>query len=379
MSDLLNQQPPGAASDPPDPDFTGDLPASARVENAVLQGIEETGRVVVPVVGGVLADAAARDRRAAIATYRAERASATGQPKPQIPGTSTDSLQAAQRNGAFIDFSGRYFTVASFTNAVGPGALDAARELRHIDMAGIYSPGPRAGHAALPGFGEELPPGIIAVAGNTGAGKTSFLRACGARIIRCVEPSDFVDDAWFTLDHDDALRVAVASSQGSVSPVAIDSLRALVFETQGAAGERGMIMKFFTLLTRVSNMLERAGVSVLVTVNPLMSDAQTYALFLSRLRSSVPSTINVLGYKPGQQEFALEFTTRPNRAVKAITLRLADGAPTLTGSSAATADPVEPYRISDPLVSGFQRDMSRNGSSRTAPDLSQTFNLKGIL
>lgn len=73
----------------------------------------------------------------------------------------------------------------------------------------------------------------------------------------------------------------------------IDSLRAALYEVQGAAGDKGMIMRFFADLTRFSNLAGRLGVHVIATINPLQEDAQLIDLILSRLHGATQAVVSV--------------------------------------------------------------------------------------
>jgi len=120
----------------------------------------------------------------------------------------------------------------------------------------------------------RLPLGLTIISGNTAVGKSTFLRALAMRMdlnrIICVEPHDTGEEigevnTFFSADAALAAAVKAAYTQPT-QLTGIDSLRAPLFETTGAAGERGIIMPFFTQLTRVSNSLAQAGISVIATI-----------------------------------------------------------------------------------------------------------------
>lgn len=145
-----------------------------------------------------------------------------------------------------------------------------------------------------------LPFGIVAISGMTKAGKSTFLRAVAqvnqtCQIFPAVEPYDGPEDvvnSFVYRSADNALAAAVAANlSGSAGIVGIDSLRAPLFETTGAAGSKGVIMPFFTALTRVSNSLATAGITALATVNPMDEDKDYQVAFLSKLGAATAGII----------------------------------------------------------------------------------------
>lgn len=173
-----------------------------------------------------------------------------------------------------------------------------------------------------------LPLGLTVVTGGTAVGKSSFVRALSTQVITeralAVEPHDQpedISDLRFFVSADAALmhlvqmqRLAYAQGRPAFVPI-LDSLRQAVFETTGAAGERGMVMKFFTALTRISSTLARNGLSIVATVNPLQSDAATVNAFIDRLKSSVPCVIELNGMSRSTHSvsFSGRVSVRPQR------------------------------------------------------------------
>lgn len=178
-----------------------------------------------------------------------------------------------------------------------------------------------------------LPPGITVITGRTEVGKSSLLReisrVAAIDLALAVEPhddpADIADTAYF--DSADAAIMYLVRRQrahileGKPAPIAtLDSLRQAVFETEGAAGEKGMVMKFFTILTRVSTSLARNGISLLVTVNPLQTDPDALKAFVDRLKSSVPATIELTSSsrEGGTVTFKGNVSARPERQARAF-------------------------------------------------------------
>lgn len=185
-----------------------------------------------------------------------------------------------------------------------------------------------------------LPLGLVIVSGATAGGKTSFVKALSRKMplvrLRTVEPHDDPDElsrlpAFH--DADTALAVAVHGTLVSrKSPVlyAIDSLRAPLFETGGAAGTKGISMPFFTQITRVSNALAQAGVTVLATVNPMDEDPAYVASFLGKLSASVPGMITInssTGIATDSETFTGTVSLRPRRDPRPFTWQVAASVP----------------------------------------------------
>lgn len=181
--------------------------------------------------------------------------------------------------------------------------------------------------------GYALPLGLTVVSGPTAIGKSTFVRALSrvmlARRVLAVEPADSGDELATKLATNDlfsstdgALMALMSSAQGELARdgalrtlLVLDSLRAPVFETDGPAGERGMIMSFFTKLTRVSNSLASSGVTVIATVNPMQEDDLVVKAFLQRLRSALPCVITLSGatISSAEETYRGTVTGRPLR------------------------------------------------------------------
>lgn len=155
--------------------------------------------------------------------------------------------------------------------------------------------------------GLTLPLGLTLISGPTGVGKSALVADLSAtfeaahsqdRVLRlcAVEPFDDPADAgrpWFDTC-DDALIAAVGwqREDAHILPV-IDSLRSTLFEMNGPATSKGMVAKFFTQLTRVSNRLAAAGHTVIATVNPMQTEKAAVDEFLQRLAAALPALVVV--------------------------------------------------------------------------------------
>lgn len=148
-----------------------------------------------------------------------------------------------------------------------------------------------------------LHPGLFIISGATGVGKSRLLRALAGRVngvrLNVVEPYDTVEEINTLPDFqsvDEALVYAVRALKPGTLPM-IDSLRSMLYELKGAAGPKGVVAVFFSVLTRVSNALAQSGFTVIATVNPMVSDPDYVTEFHQKLSSSVPGYVWLTGVR----------------------------------------------------------------------------------
>jgi hypothetical protein len=149
------------------------------------------------------------------------------------------------------------------------------------------------------GVGVTAPLGLVIISGSTKVGKSSFLRALGIQRFLAVEPPDSLEELQQVRmfnSADAALAAAVHHTGTTGELVALDSLREPLFEIAGAAGSKGIIMSFFTALTRVSNSLARSGITMVATINPMDRDTDYVKAFIDKLDSSAAMYIHLSNY-----------------------------------------------------------------------------------
>lgn len=203
----------------------------------------------------------------------------------------------------------------------------------------------------------SLPPGLTIVSGPTAVGKSTFVRALTQvmplRRLLAVEPHDTgveLETLPTFSSIDSALVYAIGAAYSAPDDLyAIDSLRATLFETMGAAGSKGMSMQFFTQITRVSNALAMAGISLMATVNPMDEDPEYVKQFMSKLSASVPATIlleSVERLGNGGASFTGSVQMRPNRTKMGFTYSTAD---VMTRSEWSAEYDLDVINVSDSL------------------------------
>lgn len=139
---------------------------------------------------------------------------------------------------------------------------------------------------------EPITPGITVILGGTKKGKSTFVSSfSNVHVAQVVEPYDDLskmseDTAYDSIDAALIDMLAHHARQSTDKLWALDSLRAPLFETSGSASSKGIIMPFFTKLTRVSNRLASAGVCALATINPMEEDDAFVESFSSKLSAS---------------------------------------------------------------------------------------------
>lgn len=160
----------------------------------------------------------------------------------------------------------------------------------------------------LPAERSAVRPGVIVVIGETGAGKTTYLRSLGLQtILRFSEPYEDIDDEGNVQSFDSfesLLNAAIV--QSSKGLIALDSIRRLVYELGGTTMTGGVSSSLFTLLTDLNNLFAHAGVVVYVSVNPMTGDEDQAGTLARRLAASVSGVVHLSRTRVVFKTFRLE-------------------------------------------------------------------------
>lgn len=195
-----------------------------------------------------------------------------------------------------------------------------------------------------------LPRGITIVSGATEVGKSSFLRALreasGLERLQVVEPYDSDTDLTKVraFENPNAALVHLVRdtlTRAKKAPVyAIDSLRAPLFETKGAATSKGVIGQFFTQVTRVSNSLARSRITTIASVNPMDEDPAYVASFLRKLSASTVSVILLTSTERSGEltRYKGTIAMRPDRTPRPFTVDFRVGMSSLAQKASLSVD-----------------------------------------
>lgn len=138
-------------------------------------------------------------------------------------------------------------------------------------------------------------PGVFAVMGETRSGKTTYIRdiAKPDLIIRAAEPFEPIDcdsNVVTVRTYPQAFSLVLLGAL-TRTRVAIDSLRGLVFNMRGNAGEGGVSTALYELLTTLNNFSAEFGSVTFLAVNPMVGDNEKVMRLLSRFEASVAAIV----------------------------------------------------------------------------------------
>lgn len=152
----------------------------------------------------------------------------------------------------------------------------------------------------------QLPVGVTAVLGRSGAGKTRLTREflygrnqrtkSAVHYVKMFEPG-VDEDATATLhapmfEVDLALTMAELLMSDSADTIIIDSLRYLFYSTTGGAtGKGGVNMSLFMSLTHLDRVAASLGKRVIVVINPMTDDEAAFNFYIEAATGAVAAVV----------------------------------------------------------------------------------------
>lgn len=139
-------------------------------------------------------------------------------------------------------------------------------------------------------------PGVLAIMGETKTGKSTYIKNTNVDlIIRASEPYESFDKDPRVLQvgtFTQAFAIMVLCALGEVK-CAIDSLRALIFNLKGNAGEGGVSTAIYELLTTLNNISAEFGALTIAAINPMIADEERALRLFIRIEASIAGLVEI--------------------------------------------------------------------------------------
>lgn len=198
---------------------------------------------------------------------------------------------------------GRIFTLQSvFSKAVKEGG-------KGIDVHPLSSFATLLAHPSMNWPVPEAMPGVAYVLGDTGAGKTFFLRHAKAIdfIVRFGEPFEDIDLDPISIPSHSFFNAFTSAIILSILGyrVAVDSLRSLVYGLSGNPMEGGMVAALFDVCTQVNNLVADLGCSIIMSINPMLSDPTKADRLYTRIGAAAAGAIHIVDHEEKASTFRL--------------------------------------------------------------------------
>lgn len=144
----------------------------------------------------------------------------------------------------------------------------------------------------------QIMPGVLAVMGDTAAGKSEYIAAEmePTVTIRYGEPLEAFDlkDGYIHPSYSDVesfLALLLYTAAGHT--VALDGLRPLLFDLRGAAMSGGLVARVYNVVTSLSNCLAAAAGVGVITLNPMKADDADLVSIYRLLAASISGVVHV--------------------------------------------------------------------------------------
>lgn len=142
----------------------------------------------------------------------------------------------------------------------------------------------------------KLSEGLCVCVAPTGYGKTTLLREWAAQLNCPIIAYGERSTGELTFDDDFSVMVALCTAIEAVlddqaGAVIIDSLRYHIYSGRGSTGKGGVDLTYITTLSGLNNFIAELGVVLIVALNPLAPDIQSYNFLADNVESSAAMTL----------------------------------------------------------------------------------------
>lgn len=179
-----------------------------------------------------------------------------------------------------------------------------------VKLLGIHTPCPLGYTQAKSYPVEGLRPGMIAILGRAGSGKSEFIvnTLQPQVLIRCGEPQERFDESPSVIKVSSVLEAFSLSCLFGVCGlrVAIDGFRDLYYRLDGAAAEGGLTAAVYNVLTGMNNVYASLGTNVFVAVNPQTTNEDKFNDVVERHYGAIVGVIKIEDSSPTMDAWRTE-------------------------------------------------------------------------
>lgn len=155
-----------------------------------------------------------------------------------------------------------------------------------------------------------LEPGAGIILGKPGSGKTLFTNTLVTRNPGLVDAVRFREPEDDSMYHEDRLvtEITLFLQQAKSQVLVVDSLRTIFYAVGGSTGKGGVNMGLFETLTLFDLVARHFGKVILFTLNPMTTDEEAIAFYLSAAEGSV--AFAMYATSPGHLKWSSRFSDR---------------------------------------------------------------------